>query len=185
MIHSIRFATLEDAAHLLDIYSYYVLNTGITFEYDVPTLAEFKDRIANISSTYPYIVAQDSQGTILGYAYASAFKGRAAYDWSVETTIYLENNLHKKGIGRSLYTALEDCLRKQNVINACACISDYTKDSEHFHEKLGYKKIAHFTKSGFKDTWLDMIWMEKFLSPHHTPPAKFLPISEIRSDITF
>ena len=84
--------TVEDAEELLEIYAPYVENTAITFEYDVPSKDEFEERIKNISAKYPYIKAVH-EGKIVGYAYAASFKDRRAYDWSVETTIYVKNNI--------------------------------------------------------------------------------------------
>ena len=101
-----------DAGELLNIYAPYVLETAITFEYEVPSVEEFKSRIINISAKYPYLKAVDDNGAILGYAYAGVFKGRRAYDWSVETTVYVKKDMHKKGVGRLLYEALEEELKK-------------------------------------------------------------------------
>ena len=84
----IRKAKPEDAEQLLAIYTPYVTNTAITFEYEVPTVDEFRHRIINTLKKYPYLVAENENGIVIGYAYASPFKGRAAYDWAVETSIY-------------------------------------------------------------------------------------------------
>ena len=108
----IRSASVKDAEALLNIYAYYVENTAITFEYEVPTVEEFQQRIANTLKKYPYLVAE-KEGTILGYAYAGVFKDRAAYDWSAEVTIYLSHNATKCGIGRKLYEALETEMKKR------------------------------------------------------------------------
>ena len=86
----IRTAKLEDAEQLVEIYAPYVTDTAITFEYEVPTVDEFRNRITNTLKKYPYLVAEDEQGRIIGYAYASPFKGRAAYDWAIETSIYVK-----------------------------------------------------------------------------------------------
>ena len=101
--------TIEDAKELLNIYAPYVKETAISFEYEVPSEEEFADRIKRISSKYPYIKAVEN-GKILGYAYANTFIARAAYDWSVETTIYLRQDTKGQGIGRSLYQHLEKSL---------------------------------------------------------------------------
>lgn len=87
----IEMVSLTDASELLEIYAPYVKETAISFEYDVPSVEEFKDRIENISAKYPYIKALDDKNKIIGYAYAGSFKVRKAYDWSVETTVYVEN----------------------------------------------------------------------------------------------
>ena len=102
---TIRNATLADAPRILEIYAYYVEHTVITFEYDVPSLAEFEDRMRDIMKKYPYLVIE-RDGRIEGYAYAHAFVGRAAYDWAAELTIYLDHDARRGGLGRVLYEAL-------------------------------------------------------------------------------
>lgn len=178
----IRIATLKDAPELLEIYAPYVEHTAITFEYSVPTLEDFTTRVGNTLQKYPYLVAEEN-GSILGYAYASAFKTRAAYAWSVETSIYVKRGSHRCGIGQALYLSLEDILARQHVCNLCACIAYPNPKSIAFHERFGYRTIAHFHKSGFKkDTWYDMIWMEKELCPHTIPPLPFIPFPQLTEE---
>ena len=107
---TIRNATLADAPRILEIYAYYVEHTVITFEYDVPSLAEFEGRMRAIMQKYPYLVIE-RDGRIEGYAYAHAFVGRAAYDWAAELTIYLDHDARRGGMGRVLYEALADRLK--------------------------------------------------------------------------
>lgn len=183
---TIRMAKAEDARELLDIYTPYVTDTAITFEYDIPTVEEFTERIRTTLQKYPYILAI-SEDTILGYAYASPFKARAAYDWAVETTIYLKQGCQGKGVGKQLYSALENILKKQNILNLNACIaytstqdSFLTDTSTRFHEHLGYRKVGHFTQCGYKfGTWYDMIWMEKLLGEHPDKPQPVIPITDL------
>ena len=166
----IRSASVNDAEALLNIYAYYVENTAITFEYKVPTVEEFQQRIANTLKKYPYLVAE-KEGTILGYAYAGVFKDRAAYDWSAEVTIYLSHNATKCGIGRKLYEALETEMKKRGFLNLYACIGypieedEYlTRNSAEFHAHLGYQTVGEFHKCGYKfGRWYNMIWMEKLI----------------------
>ena len=112
----LRVATVSDAAELLKIYAPYVTDTAITFEYDVPTLEDFKGRIAHTLEKYPYFVAE-LNGEIVGYAYASAFHPRAAYGWAAETSIYVRRDMKRMGLGRTLYDALETALKAQGVLN--------------------------------------------------------------------
>ena len=183
----IRMAEESDAEEILEIYAPYVTDTAITFEYDIPSLAEFSRRIRNTLQMYPYIVALE-ESRIVGYAYASAFKERPAYNWAVETTVYLKQNCRGKGLGKKLYLALEDILKRQNIINLNACIAYTPGENAHldntsmaFHEHLGYSKAAHFTKCGYKfGTWYDMIWMEKILGKHPDVPGPVIPITEIQ-----
>ncbi len=176
---SVRFAKIEDAAHLAAIYAPYVKNTPITFEYNIPDLAEFENRILKISASYPYLVAY-RQNEILGYTYASPFKGRAAYDWSVETSIYVTQNARGSGIGSLLYEKLEEALKKQNICSLYAGITHPNPESIAFHQKCGYVTAAHLHKAGFKfGAWHDIIWMEKFISEHSCSPKPFIPIKEV------
>ena len=169
----IRNAVPQDARALLDIYGPYVKNTAISFEYEVPGVEEFQKRIEKTIQKYPYLIAEEEH-RILGYAYAGAFYGRAAYDWSVETTIYLAPNATKKGVGRLLYETLEARLKEMGIINLYACIAypdvedEYLdKNSALFHEHMGYTKVGEFHKCGYKfGRWYSMIWMEKIIGEH-------------------
>ena len=163
----------EDAEKLLSIYAPYVRNTAVSFEYEVPSLREFQDRIRNISSELPYIKAVEA-GEILGFAYADKFKSRKAYDWSVEVTVYVKKDFKRSGIGRLLYSALENSLKRIGVLNMNACIAFPKEDDEYlncdsyyFHKKMGFKLVGTFHNSGYKfNTWYDMIWMEKIIGEH-------------------
>ena len=169
----IRSAVPEDAGRLLEIYGYYVLNTAISFEYDVPSPAEFRRRIGTTLEKYPYLVLEED-GTLLGYAYAGPFKARAAYDRSCEVTVYVDPGSKGRGFGRALYEALEAALKARGFLNLYACIGDpieedeyLTRDSEAFHRRLGYVKVGTFHRCGYKfGRWYNMIWMEKFIGPH-------------------
>lgn len=186
----IRIATKEDAKALLDIYRYYVEYTAITFEYKTPSIEEFQNRIETTLKKYPYLV-EEIDGKIYGYAYAGPFKERAAYDWSVETTIYVDKDTKGKGIGKKLYQKLEDILRQQNIINVDACITypevedeHVTRNSVEFHEHLGYHLVGKFYKSGYKfGRWYDMVWMEKYLGEHKEQPKAIIPFSILRKEI--
>ena len=169
----IRDAKVTDAKAIQTIYTPYVETTAITFEYNVPSEEEFCRRIETVQQKYPWIVAMVN-GKVVGYAYASAFKPRDAYQWAIETSIYVDNNNKRSGIGRQLHEALEQRLKMQGILNMNACISfidpedEYlTQDSVRFHERLGYQKVAHFHQCGKKFyRWYDMIWMEKMIGEH-------------------
>ncbi len=155
-----RFAGVDDAAELLAIYRPYVEKTAITFEYDVPTEAEFATRIKEISAIFPYIVAVEN-GKILGYAYASRYRERKAYDWVVELSIYLDENARHHHIGTELYQKLLIALSKLNYQRAYACITYPNPASIAFHEKLGFHWIGVFEKSGYKfDEWYGISWLD-------------------------
>ncbi len=118
----VRRASLNDAEALQKIYAYYVEETAVTFEYEVPTVEEFRNRMQHTLKFYPYLVAEE-EGRILGYTYAGTFKDRAAYDRCVETTIYLSKDEKRRGIGSKLLDALEEALAAQHILNANACIA--------------------------------------------------------------
>jgi len=159
----IRNVTLNDVQELLDIYSYYVLNTTITFEYETPSMDEFTQRIQKITQKYPYLVAT-LDDEIVGYAYATSYKERAAYDWSVETTVYVKNDKHGLGIGKELYLHLEQALKEKNIVNMLACITYPNPKSIDFHTKFGFEKVGHFPKVGYKfNEWRDIVWMQKVI----------------------
>ena len=182
----IRVAKEEDAAALLAIYAPYVEKTAITFEYEVPSLEEFQRRIRETLKKYPYLLAEE-EGEILGYAYAGAFHARAAYDWAVETSIYVRENEKGHGIGKALYAALEEQLKRQNILNLKACIANpavedahLTKDSIRFHTHLGYRMVGEFYQCGYKfGTWYNMVWMEKHLGEHKKDPKPVIWFREL------
>ena len=162
-----------NAARLLEIYAFYVENTAITYEYEVPSKKEFRNRIENTLRKYPYLVLEDD-GVIRGYAYAGVFKSRAAYDRSCELSIYVDHSSHGRGYGRGLYEALENELQKRGILNLYACIAvpivpdEYlTDNSESFHRHMGYQKVGEFHKCAYKfGRWYNMIWMEKMMGEH-------------------
>ena len=170
----IRTAKEEDAERLLEIYAPYVTDTAITFEYEVPTVDEFRHRIITTLKKYPYLVAEDENGNLLGYAYAGAFKGRAAYDWAVETSIYVKQGEAGQGLGRLLHDTLQKELQQMGILNMCACISAprgidpyLTDNSIQFHRHLGYRMVGRFAQCGYKfSRWYDMVWMEKHIGDH-------------------
>lgn len=185
----IRTATPADAEEILGIYIPYITDTAITFEYEIPTIEDFRERIRSTLEKFPYYVAL-LEDRIVGYAYASTFKGRKAYDWSVETSIYVAQEFHGKGIGKLLYTKLEDTLQKQGIRNVNACIAytdeeeeHLTNDSMRFHEHLGYTLIGTFHKCAWKfDKWYDMIWMEKMIAEHGEKPEDILYFPELKEE---
>lgn len=182
---TIRPVRANDADEIAEIYRPYVENTAITFEYEAPDAREIGRRIAKTVPKYPYIVAEKG-GAIVGYAYAGSFHERAAYERSVETSIYVAAGARGGGIGALLYDNLEELLRRQGFLNMNACIavaaeggeSDpyITDGSVRFHEKLGFTYVGRFHKCGIKfNRWYDMIWMEKLIGEHTADPAALLP----------
>lgn len=176
----IRTATVEDAEQLLEIYAYYIKNTAVTFEYEVPTVEEFQGRIRHILSHYPYLVAE-ADGKILGYSYAGSFHPRAAFAWDVEMTVYLNREIRRAGVGRQLYTLMEEILREQGVVKTISLIvkptdvySDY--NSIQFHEKMGYMYAGELKNCGYKfNRWYTLVYMDKQIG---SMKEKMLPIRD-------
>ena len=184
---SIRFAKPEDAKELLKIYAYYVTDTAISFETEVPSEEKFKLRIEEVLKSYPFIVAcKDDE--ILGYAYLHSFVGRKAYELSAETTIYLNPDKKKMGIGKKLYSVLEDIAKAQNITNLYSCIGYVDKEDEYlnnnsvqFHEHTGFRMVGKFENCGHKfGRWYHMVWMEKIIG-EHKEIKEFLKYSDIKS----
>lgn len=180
---SIRLAVPDDAPSLLAIYAPYVTGTAISFETKVPDISEFEQRIASTLTRYPYLVAEEND-QIIGYAYASALSPRQAYDWSVETTVYLKQDVTGRGIGTALYHELFSLLGFQHFSRAFACIADTNTASVHFHESLGFSKVGCFSKCGYKNgTWLDVVWLEKDLCPSRKLPEPLLPLDSTQGGL--
>lgn len=178
----IRPATPDDAQALLDLYAPYVQQTAITFEYDVPSCAEFAERIKRILREYPYLVAE-CDGEPVGYAYAIPFHARTAYRWDVELSIYLSPRVQRQHLGTRLYRALLSLLEQQNVVTAYACITS-PGGSIAFHDTLGFQKVGLFPRSGWKfESWHDIVWMERPLRQRVTAPEPFLPFPSLPADL--
>ena len=169
----LRFARPEDCPALLDIYARYI-ETPITFEYELPSLAEFERRLREFSSFYPYLVWEE-QGAILGYAYAHRQFERAAYQWNVELTVYLSPQACGKGLGTRLHRAVLDLLRLQGIKSAYAYIIPDNIPSRRMCQALGYTLAATFPTTGYKaGGWQGMCWYLKLLNefePDPRPPV--------------
>ena len=183
----LRLAKEEDAAELLEIYRPYVESpdfavSDTSFEYEVPTLEEWRERMAAISGSFPYILLEEKK-KILGYAYAHSYRERAAYHGCVEVTIYIRREATGRGRGRLLYAALEELLRMMNIVNAYACITAHNEASLAFHRALGYKLCGSFPKSGFKNGhYIDMVWLAKQLAPYPPMLEPLKKISELEGE---
>jgi phosphinothricin acetyltransferase len=159
----IRPVTVADAAAICDIYNGYVRDTVITFEEAPVTPAEMARRIEDFTARFPWLVAE-GEGAIVGYAYATPWRVRSAYRFSVETTVYVAPVHHGRGIGGSLYRELLEGLRKLEVHCAVACIALPNEASVALHEKLGFKKIGQFVEIGYKlGRWVDVGYWELIL----------------------
>ena len=165
----IRIAEERDVSEILSIYAPYILNTTCTFEYDVPSEAEFLERFRSITARFPWIVWEEN-GRILGYAYGSAPFERAAYRWASETSVYLRPEAMGRGIGRSLYTAMEKILTFQGYRRNYAIVTSENSSSLAFHKKLGYRAAAELPGCAYKfGRILGIVWMEKELNMSGIP----------------
>lgn len=154
----VRPVTPEDAGPIHDIYRPIVQTTAISFELEPPSVEELRSRIASITATYPWLVLE-IDGDVGGYAYASTFKDRAAYRWSVETTIYLDRDLRGRGMGKVLYSALVDRVADSGFANAYAGVALPNPGSEALHLSVGFRPIGVFPRAGFKlGEWHDVGW---------------------------
>ena len=165
---SVRPVQISDAERLAKIYSYYVHNTAVSFEYEAPSAEEFIKRIEHTTEKYPYLVCE-KDNLVVGYAYAGAYSTREAYAWTVSTSIYLDKDHRREGIGSLLYASLELELKKQGILNLLAGVAFSEKEDEFlshdsylFHIKEGYEKVAHLKAVGKKfHRWYDLLWMQK------------------------
>ena len=179
MNYKIRQVRLSDAEQILKVYAPFITDTCISFEYVVPSVEEFAQRIAGISAEYPYIVLE-ADGEIVGYAYAHRYLERVAYSWDVEVTIYLVPKVQGKGLGVVLYDALEKLLALQNIKNLYSCITGDNVHSIEMHRSMGYELIGTFPKAGFKhDRWLDVVWMAKAIGEKENAPLAVVPFAEV------
>lgn len=157
---NIRQADSADAAQIAEIYNYYIQNTHHTFETEPLTESQAQERIGEVIEKYSYLVAEEG-GEILGYAYATQFKLRQAYEHSVEVSIYVRNAAKEKGIGTAIYTKLFAELAETDIHAIVAGISLPNDASVRFHERLGFEKVAHFREIGYKlGRWIDVGYWE-------------------------
>lgn len=169
----------DDAEQILEVYKPYVLHTANTFEYDVPTVEEFEQRIKKISTQYPYLVCEHD-GRIVGYAYGSTHRERMGYSWCAETTVYLAEAYHRRGIARSLYTALFTLMKKQGYHSIYVSILCTNTASVAFHKSMGFEEIGIFKNIGYKlGKWHSNLWMQLFLNRHNEEPGKPVAIGVI------
>ena len=186
---TVRFATTPDAEALVGIYALYILNTAITYEYEIPSVAEFARRIETYSAKYPYLVAE-LNGTPVGYAYACPLGSRPAFDWSVETAIYIREDCKGLRIGKALYEKLEAILRAMGIRTMTAAVASVahhdpylTNASIAFHLRMGFIPVGTFRGAGCKfGRWYDLTWLEKTIGEYESDPPHPKTIGEIMDE---
>lgn len=168
----IRLAVEDDCSSILNIYAPFISDTAITFEYKIPSLKEFGARMAKIQKTYPWLVCEIG-GEIAGYAYASRYGEREAFDWSVELSIYISPDFQRKSIGKALYCALLDILKLQGFYNAYALVSVPNAKSEKLHESFGFETVGQFRNVGYKlKSWRNIKTFGLKLNEYENSPEK-------------
>ncbi|MEF9925135.1 MAG: N-acetyltransferase family protein [Raoultibacter sp.] len=174
----LRLATPADAQALQAIYAPYIAQ-AVTFEYDVPSVEEFRTRIAQRYLRYPYLILEE-EGQPLAYAYASLYKQRAAYQWDVELSVYVTQGCAKKGCGRILYTALLAILEAQGVRNAFGIVGMPNENSKRLHAALGFAQVGVQLRAGYKcGAWHDVLIYQKSIGSFDTPPAPIIPMVDL------
>lgn len=172
----IRTATPDDATAVAAIYAPVVQHTAISFETDPPDAAEMRSRIDKTLTTLPWLVAEDEQGAVCGYAYASKHRERAAYQWSVDTTVYVREDQRGRGVGRALYGQLLPLLTDLGYCQAFAGIALPNAGSVGLHEAVGFQALGVYRDVGFKHgQWRDVGWWQKTLATpaQPEPPRPF------------
>lgn len=167
----IRLATPADASEIHAIYAPVVRDTAISFEWEVPTVAEMEERIAKVMSFRPWLVWREA-GEIGGYAYASVFRERLAYQWSTEVSVYMHPDYQGRGFGKRLYLALFDVLRLQGFCRAIAGATLPNEATERLHLSLGFKEFGRLPAAGYKfGQWHDVVFW-------HLPLCELPPVAK-------
>jgi len=180
----IRSVEVADAPTLQVIYKLFVTDTAISFETEVPDVAEIRRRIEAQAKRYPWLVFETDH-RVVGYAYASAHRIRDAYRWSVDVSVYVIPGFQRRGIGRALYASLLDLLRRQGFVNAYAGIALPNESSVALHESLGFTPVGTYRGVGFKfDRWHDVLWLHLRLRDDSTAPNEPLTTELLWKDPT-
>lgn len=175
MARILRFAAEQDAPALLEIYRPYVETTSITFETEVPTVAEFRERIRDVLTMFPYLVIEED-GELLGYAYAHPFHQRAAFDWTVESSVYVRQDVRHGQIGTILYQALMERLSIQGVRNVCAVVTVPNEPSMAFHKRMGFRSAGILPDFGYKmGQWHGVEYLYQRLGTDMEAPKPLIP----------
>jgi L-amino acid N-acyltransferase YncA len=178
-MNTIRLAKSEDAISILEIYAPYILNTSFTFETEVPTNEAFAHRIISYRENWPWLVCE-IDGVIAGYAYAARHRERVAYQWCVESSVYVHNNFQQRGVAGALYTALFEILKYQGYRNVYAGITLPNDKSVAFHKKFGFKWLADYKNIGYKlNQWNTVSWWQLKLNDYSADPATPIRLADI------
>lgn len=177
---TIRLATADDAPAVHAIYAPIVRDTAISFEWGAPTIEEMAARIDKVlADGFPWLVAE-ADGEVGGYAYASRFRSRAAYDWTAEVSVYVDGRRHRRGIGRAVYGRLLRVLEAQGFRSAYGVATASNPGSEALHRSLGFEQVGSFPRVGFKfGAWHDVVVWRIALGPEDGAPDPIRPLSDV------
>jgi L-amino acid N-acyltransferase YncA len=179
----IRLAKPADAAAILDIYAPYIRDTSITFETDVPSVTDFENRIQSYLENWPWLVYEKND-MITGYAYASRYRERVAYQWSIECSVYIHDDHHRSGIASALYGSLFSILKTQGFTTVYAVINLPNDPSVALHERTGFKYFATYEKVGYKlGKWKNVGWWQLQLNEYLQEPVVPIKFSEMDHEI--
>jgi len=174
----IRIASEDDAGDIAAIYAPFCRETPVSFETEAPTVDEMRRRIAKTLKSFPWLVCEDD-GQVLGYAYASQHRERAAYRWSVDVSVYVREGHRRSGLGRALYTSLLAVLCLQGFHNALAGATLPNPGSVALHEGMGFEPVGTYRNIGFKcDAWHDVRWWQLSLRGPEPSPAEPLDLEQ-------
>lgn len=174
----LRIARSDDGEGILSIYTPYVEETNVTFDYDVEEAKVFCQKIDDMLLEFPWIIAEH-EGNVIGYSYAKRHRDRVAYNWCAESAIYVHQDYQGKGLAKLLYEALLEILEAQNTVNVYAGIAQPNEGSTMFHIKMGFTPVGVYKKVGFKNNqWHDVLWVHKTLSKHPEPPEQYISFSD-------
>lgn len=163
----------EDAAEVQAIYAPVVHDTAISFELEPPSVEEMARRIESGSARHPWLGARDADGRLHGYAYACTWRGRPAYDWICEVSVYVDGGSRRGGVGRTLYAALLAELEERGYVEAYAGITLPNPASVAFHEACGFTPLTVFERCGFKQgRWLDVGFWRRPLAAREAEPLR-------------
>ncbi len=178
-MYTIRLFQESDSSQMLEIYKPFVTESSITFDYKLPDLEGFQTKLNEQSIQYPCLVCLSGE-KIIGYAYASLHRYKKAYQWSVESTIYLSSDHQGKGIGYILYDSLIAILNLQGYFNVFAGVTVPNIGSEQLHLKSGFVEIGLFKKIGYKQAaWHDVKWFQLKIRPYEPDPPEPRALAEI------
>ena len=181
-MYQIRLANASDAQEILNIYAPYIHNTIITFELELPSLANFTKRIEKYLQESPWLIYK-VDNVIAGYAYASAHRGRAAYQWNREVSVYVHDAFKRQGIAKQLYTTLLQLLKIQGYMNALAGIVQPNEASVAFHKSLGFQLVGTYNKIGYKlGAWQRVSWYELALHNSNSSPKAILSMEDLKKE---